>query len=315
MTTVNCKLKTDSMTPTVPNVAVPVRKTPLLAWVFLCLMALVWGSSFILIKRSLAIFPTTQVAAGRIFFAFLFFLPVLAAQSRKPETGPIVKTTWWAFLVAGTMGFLIPAFLFAEAGAHLSSSLSGALNSLSPLFTLIMGALFFGNKIRLPQLTGILIGLVGALLLIFFSSTGSFTVNGYALLVVVATVCYGTNTNFIGRHLRHLPALTSTAWLFAFIGPVALAILLTTDFFTRFQTAGASLAALATLGVVASGMTSILFNRVLQMASPLFAASVTYLIPIVALLWGVLDGEQVYAVQYVGIGLCLLGIYLTNRRT
>lgn len=294
---------------------VATEKRPVLAWLLLCMLALVWGSSFILIKRSLGAFPPEQVAGGRLVFALLFFSPFLARQSQQADVRVAVRHRWVALLASGVIGFVIPAFLFAEAGAHLSSSLSGALNSLSPLFTLILGAVFFGQTLKVRQVAGILLGLAGSLLLVFFSATGSFEVNGYAFLVVVATVCYGLNTNLIGRYISHLPALVSTAWLFAFAGSIALLTLIPTDFFNRVVDPKNRfpLAALVTLGVLGSGLMSIFFNRVMQLASPLFAASVTYLIPIVALLWGVLDGETVYPVQFAGMGVCLLGIWLINK--
>jgi len=296
-----------------PLVVAP--KRPVLAWVLLCTMALVWGSSFILIKRSLEAFPPEQVAAGRIFFAFLFFVPFQAYQIRKPDIQVSIRKQWPYLIAVGLTGFLIPAYLLAIAGVHINSSLSGALNSLSPLFTLLIGATFFGNRVPMRQILGILLGLVGSILLVFFSATGEFSVNIYALLVVLATICYGTNTNLIGRYIRHMPALVSTAWIFFFIGLLALGALLPTDIWTRAANPqnGWSLVALATLGILASGMMSILFNRVIQLTSPLFGASVTYLIPIVALLWGLFDGEHIFAVQYLGMGICLLGIYLTNK--
>lgn len=291
------------------------QKRPLLAWVLLCCLALVWGSSFILIKRSLSAFPPEQVAGGRLVFALLFFTPFLIRQRQSADVRVAVRHRWVALLASGVIGFVIPAFLFAEAGAHLNSSLAGALNSLSPLFTLILGGVFFGQSLKIKQVAGILLGLAGSLLLVFFSATGSFQINGYALLVVLATVCYGLNTNLVGRYISHLPAIVSTAWLFAFAGPIALLTLMPTDFLGRViePQNSWSVGALATLGVFGSGLMSIFFNRVMQLSSPLFAASVTYLIPVVALLWGVLDGETIYAVQFVGMGVCLLGIWLVNK--
>jgi drug/metabolite transporter (DMT)-like permease len=291
------------------------RKRPLLAWLLLCSLALVWGSSFILIKRSLGGFPPEQVAGGRLVFALLFFTPFLARQSQQADVRVAVKHRWVPLLASAIIGFVIPAFLFAEAGAHLNSSLAGALNSLSPLFTLLLGAAFFGQALKIRQVAGILLGLGGSLLLVFFSATGSFQINAYALLVVLATVCYGLNTNLIGRYISHLPALVSTAWLFAFAGPIALLTLAPTDFLSRVVSGqhGWALMALVTLGVFGSGLMSIFFNRVMQLSSPLFAASVTYLIPIVALGWGVFDGETIYAVQFAGMGVCLLGIWLINK--
>lgn len=290
-------------------------KHPVLAWVLLCTMALVWGSSFILIKRSLEAFPPEQVAAGRIFFAFLFFVPFQTYQIRQPDNRVLIRKQWPYLITVGLTGYLIPAYLFAIAGAHINSSLSGALNSLSPLFTLVIGATFFGNRVPMRQTLGILLGLAGSVLLVFFSATGEFSVNVYALLAVLATVCYGINTNLIGRYIRHMPALVSTAWIFFFIGLIALCLLLPTDIWSRAANSQnvLPLVALVTLGILASGMMSVLFNRVIQLTSPLFGASVTYLIPIVALLWGLFDGEHIFAVQYLGMGICLLGIYLTNK--
>ncbi len=278
-------------------------------------MALVWGSSFILIKRSLEAFSPEQVAAGRIFLAFLFFVPFQAFQIQQPGNRRELRLKWPYLIAVGMTGYLIPAYLFSVAGAHLNSSLAGALNSLSPLFTLFIGAIFFGNQVKSRQTVGILLGLVGSILLVFFSATGEFSVNAYALLIVLATVCYGTNTNLIGRHLSYLPALVSTAWTFFFIGLVALGLLLPTDFWSKIVNPENrwSLGALAMLGILASGVMSVLFNRVIQLTSPLFGASVTYLIPVVALLWGLLDGETIYAAQYLGMAVCLLGIYLTNK--
>lgn len=278
-------------------------------------MALVWGSSFILIKRSLEAFPPEQVAAGRIFMAFLFFVPFQAYQIRQPDIRVSLRKQWPYLTAVGLTGFLIPAYLFAIAGAHINSSLSGALNSLSPLFTLIIGATFFGNRVPMRQTLGILLGLAGSILLVFFSATGQFSVNAYALLAVMATICYGINTNLIGRYIRHMPALVSTAWIFFFIGVPAFGLLLFTDVWARAANGSnlPSVLALATLGVLASGMMSVLFNRVIQLTSPLFGASVTYLIPVVALIWGLLDGEHIFAAQYLGMGICLLGIYLTNK--
>ncbi len=303
------------MTPTVTAPAKS-QQTPLTAWLLLALLALVWGSSFILIKRSLVSFSPGQVAAGRLWFAFLFFSPFLAQQSRSAAVRATVRPVWVPLLAIALVGFVIPAFIFAEAGAHLNSSLAGALNSLSPLFTMLIGAVFFGNALQSKQVAGILLGLAGSLLLVFFSATGAFAINGYALLVVLATVCYGLNINIIGRYVSHLPALVSSAWTFAFAGSIAILILLYADFFSRITQAEnwPALFALSLLGVLGSGLMAFVFNRVVQLASPLFASSVTYLIPIVALLWGFLDGERIYTVQYAGMAICLTGVYLVNRK-
>ncbi len=291
-------------------------KRPLLAWVLLCTLALVWGSSFILMKLSLQIFTSEQVAAGRIALAWLFFLPLIGYQARQPDVRVAVRNRWPYLLLVGLLGNLIPAFLFAIAGAHLNSSLAGALNSLSPLFTLLVGAAFFGGSIRARQLTGVLLGLAGSILLIFFSATGTFSVNGYALLIALATLCYGLNINLIGKYLSHLPPLVSTGWIFALIGPIAFVALFLTPYSPAIWQPEHrwSLLALVVLGVFGSGVMTVLFNRVVQLTSPVFAASVTYLMPIVSLGWGFVAGETIYLPQYAGMLICLLGVWLSNRR-
>lgn len=287
-------------------------KNPLQAWILLVLLALTWGTSFILIKKSLGTFGVTEVAAGRLFLASLFFLPIIIKTRRQVPTHRFPY-----LLVSALMGYVIPAFLFAQAGTRLNSSLSGMLNSLSPLFTLVIGILFFAQPRRPLQVVGIVLGLAGSALLIFSNATGSINVSDpYAFLILSATVMYGVNINTVAFRLNHLPALTTTAWTFVFIGPISLIALLPTDFFVKVlnpDNLQASLYLLG-LGVLGSGLASALFNRIVQLASGLFASSVTYLIPIVAIGWGILDGENISFQQYLGMGVILTGIYLVNRR-
>ena len=288
------------------------EKSPIQAWILLVLVALTWGTSFILIKKSLTTFTVTEVAAGRLFLAALFFVPIMIKTRR------LIPTDRYRYLIVSALtGYIIPAFLFAQAGTRLNSSLSGMLNSLSPLCTLIIGILFFAQPRRPLQIAGILLGLLGSSFLIFSKATGSLNVSDpYAFLILCATILYGININTIARHLSHLPSLAMTAWTFAFIGPVAFLLLLTTHFFPKLV-ASENLQPglfLLGLGVVGSGLASVLFNRIVQLASGLFASSVTYLIPIVAISWGIFDGERISFQQYLGMGIILTGIYLVNRR-
>ncbi|GAB3934994.1 DMT family transporter [Larkinella terrae] len=289
----------------------PPSKRRFWAWLLLILVALIWGTSFILIKHSLAVFSPMQVGTGRIFLAFVFFLPYLLILGKQ-----FPANRWLPLLGSGLLGYLIPAILFATAGAHLNSSLAGTLNALSPLFTFLIGIMLFGKRPRLVQIGGILLGFAGSVFLVFFSATGSFSYNGYAFLIVLATLCYGFNINIVSRYLTDLPALVSTASTFAMVGPLALLGLATTDFPTRAFSTGStpSLLMLVTLGMVGSGFATILFNRIIQLTSGVFASTVTYLIPVVAVLWGLLDGEPLHWPQVAGMGICLLGVYLINKK-
>jgi drug/metabolite transporter (DMT)-like permease len=284
----------------------PETPAPWLAWGLLVLLALVWGSSFILIKKSLLTYSISEVAAGRVFFAFLFFIPVLI---RSWKTIP--KPLMGFFFASGILGYLMPAFFFAIAQSKISSALAGTLNAVSPMFTMIIGVLFFTKSTDRMQLLGLAIALMGALMLVFTRGGVSIPViNYYALYIVLATICYGTNINIVSRYYSELPAAISTAWIFAGVGPIALGILLFSHFFDKIADPANWLPSsyLLSLGVLASGLMSVIFNRLIQLTSAVFAASVTYLMPIVAMSWGLLDGEFIGFQQWIGTAVILLGV-------
>ncbi|MDR6560063.1 MULTISPECIES: DMT family transporter [unclassified Arcicella] len=294
------------------STTVPTKlQNPLLVWGLLALLAGIWGSSFILVKKSLTVFDPAQVGSIRIFSAFCFFLPFFIINIKKI---PLNKAVY--FLLAGLLGNLLPAYLFSFAGSKLDSGVSGALNSTTPLFTLIVGALFFSNKITQRQGIGIVLGFVGALLLILAGATG-FHVNGYAFFVIAATLLYGINLNITKKYLTGLgiDSFLITSSIFMTIGPVAAGVLFSTDFVSRLQQPNALQALIFAmlLGVLGSAIAMVLFNRLIQMTSAVLASSVTYLIPIVAILWGVLDGEAIIFQHYLGMSIILIGVYLVNK--
>jgi len=291
------------------------KNKSVLNWIILLALALVWGSSFILMKRGLVAFSSSQVAAIRIFVAFLFLLP-LAVKHLKKE----LLVHWKSFLGMGMCGNLIPAFLFTKAETGISSSLTGMLNSLTPLFTIITGILFFKAKARWQSVAGVLIGLAGAIGLIYSGGgkeTSTETQIFFSLYVVVATVLYAFSVNIIGAHLRNVNALTATVWALMFIGPIAGIYLFSTDFIHVLQTnpeAPRAFGFVCILGIFGTALSVIIFNVLIRNSNPVFASSVTYLIPAVALLWGLFDNEPVHLLHFVFIGVILSGVYLVNRK-
>lgn len=286
-------------------------QNPLLVWGLLALLAGIWGSSFILVKKSLVVFDPAQVGSLRIFSAFCFFLPFFLYNLKKI---PFAKAKY--FLLAGLLGNLLPSFLFSLAGSKLDSGVSGALNSTTPLFTLIIGASFFGNKITQRQSFGIVLGFIGAILLILAGASG-FHVNGYAFFVILATLLYGINLNITKKYLTGLgiDSFLITSCIFMTIGPIAAGVLFSTDFVSKLQEPNAiqALVFAVLLGVLGSAIAMVLFNRLIQMTSAVLASSVTYLIPIVAILWGVIDGEAILFQHYLGMSIILIGVYLVNK--
>lgn len=282
-------------------------------WIILLVLALIWGSSFILMKRGLEAFTSPQVAAMRMFIAFLFVIPFVFKYVRK-EHG----RNWPAFLGTGMLGNFIPAFLFTKAETGLSSALTGMLNSLTPLFTLILGVAFFKAKTRWMNVLGVLIGLAGAVGLLTVDKPENINNNLlFGIYVVIATVCYGLSVNIIKRWLGGVNSITITVWALLMAGPPAGIYLFTTDFLERLNThplAWQSLGYICILAIFGTALSVMIFNVLIKMTNALFASSVTYLIPIVAIGWGFFEGEPVELLHFAWIGLILLGVWLVNRK-
>ena len=282
-------------------------------WAALVLLAFIWGCSFILMKKGLDAFTDVQVAAIRIFFAFVVLLPFSIRVIKK-----LNKHRSTFLFVSGLIGNLIPAFLFTYAETGISSSLAGILNSLSPFFTLVVGIIVFKNRPGLMQYLGIFIGLVGAILLVTngdFSSVGA--INFYALVVVFATLLYGINSNVIKFKLEGLTGIEITSLAFMFVGPIAGVILFSTDLSPAVNSPKfwSSLLAVLALSIFGSVLSLFVYNNLIHRTSAIFATSTTYIIPIFALMWGILDGETLSGLQVVSMLVIITGVYLVNVKS
>jgi drug/metabolite transporter (DMT)-like permease len=281
-------------------------------WIILCLLALIWGSSFILMKRGLISFSHTQVAAIRIFFTFLFLLPSAIKRLSRVKRAHIRP-----LLVVAFFGNAIPAFLFTKAQTEVCSSMAGILNALTPLFALVVGVLVYKVRFVWHNLFGVFIGLAGAVALVFIQSGfGLSEQNLYPLYILLATIFYAFSVNEIKQNLAGLDGVTIIAVAFVFVGPLSGVILLNSDFSTAISNPAffESISAIVILAMFGSAIATIIFNYLVYHTNALFAASAAYLIPIVAVFWGVLDGESVVIGQIPAIGLILLGIYLVNKK-
>ncbi len=289
-------------------------------WFFLVLLACIWGSSFILIKRGLytpegsQLFSSIQVGAMRIVVAALFMLPFSLKSIRK-----LVSRKGGVFLVVGVFGNALPAFLFAIAQTEISSALAGMLNALVPLFSLLIAFFIFKVNVRYWQVVGIFMGLIAAIGLVYFSGNGigNSSNNWYALLAVGATLCYAISLNTIKQYLQDESAVNITGLALLLVSPVGIYLLISTGFYnTLTQTQGSlyGFGAIALLAIVGTALALIIFNRLVQETSAIFASSVTYLIPLVAILWGLADGEQLHMMQVLCALILLGGIFLINRK-
>lgn len=292
-------------------------ESALKAWGFLIVLALIWGSSFILIKRGLEVFSPGEVGAFRIVSAGLFLLPL-----SLPRLKQLNKKQVKNLIIVGLVGSFIPAFLFAKAQTQLSSALTGVFNAMTPLFVVIIGALFFNSKITRRNALGLFIAFLGVVILLTVKEGVGFgsllDINAYAFFVLLACACYGLNLNIIKFRFVELKPVAITAISLTLVLPVALIYLFSyTQFsFKLLHVEGAGLAAgyIILLGVVGTALALILFNVMVKVATPVFASSVTYLIPIVAIMWGLLDGEQLLLGHYIGIAAVIFGVWVGNRR-
>lgn len=281
-------------------------------YALLLFMAFIWGSSFILMKIGLTSFNSNQAAAIRIASASLVLLPLSIYHLRNFKWKDLRS-----ILIAGYIGSFFPAFLFTKAQTHIDSSMAGMLNSLTPMFTLFIGLLFYKMKIKKMQYVGLVFGLAGAIGLIGWGKGVDFgKIDNYAFLIVLATFFYGISMNEIKSRLSHYSGIETTSLMFFFLLPAALGYLFTTDFTSAIsnQGWGYHLAALMTLGIVGTAFALLLMNSLIRHATPVFVSSTTYIIPIFAIGWGLLDGESILPMHFAFMALILIGVYLINTK-
>ncbi|MBK9334865.1 MAG: DMT family transporter [Ignavibacteria bacterium] len=288
------------------------RRSDFTAWILLIVLSLIWGSSYILIKRGLDVYTPDQVGTMRLTFAFLVLLPVaLRNVFRLPG-----KKLFVLFMV-GLVGNLIPALLFSYAQTVLASSVTGILNALTPIFAMLIAVFIFKYKVRGMQIAGMLLGFSGILLLSFIDETGILgSINIYVWLVIIATLCYAISLNLIKAYFSEIRSVIVTSVSMLSVGPVCMAYLFTTDIVHRFNTvpgSGASMFYVAILGIVGTAFALVLYTKLIQMTDAIFATTVTYMLPVVSIIWGLLDGETLYPVHYAGMLIILSGVYLINK--
>jgi len=278
------------------------------------ILSLIWGSSFILMKWGLQVYTPFQIGAIRMFVSFLCLFPFVITSFRKIES-----SRWKYLLAAGLLGNGIPSVLFPLAETNISSALAGMINSLTPVFTLLFGIFLFRMKAGAYRVLGVLTGLAGAVILVSARS-GNVANPGnpdYAWYVVIATLCYAGSVNILKSKLSMIGSVPNSGFAIMFVGVPMGAWLFSTDFLERTMNvpgAGFSLTCIVVLALFGTALSTVLFNMLIKSSGALFASSVTYLIPIVATLWGLWDHESIGVFHIAGLGAVLSGIYLINKK-
>lgn len=284
-----------------------------LKWIYLVLLSLVWGSSFILIKKGLIGLSALELGSFRIFFAAVFLVLVGFKQILK-----LKKHQWKWIILSGFLGSFFPAYLFAFAETEIDSAIASILNATTPLLTLIFGVLFFRIAFTQNKALGVIIGLIGTLGLIVSGAEVNPDQNYlYSGLVILAATCYAINVNIIKRYMADISALGIAAGNFFVLLIPSILVLLYTGFSVEEMMLDSVLAQsvlyVVILGVIGTGIALIIFNKLIQLSDPVFSTSVTYTIPIVGLMWGFLDGEVFSLLQLLSAAVILIGVFLVNK--
>lgn len=265
-------------------------------------------------KRGLLVFSSSEVAFFRIFIAAIALFP-LSFRYLK-----LIKNfkTLFMLTLTGLLGNMFPALLFATSQNVIDSSLAGMLNSTTPLFTMLIGLSFFKVHFKWWQVLGVFIGLIGAIGLISSNSVVQFDSKNYlfALLPILASFFYGINVNIIKEYFQDMPPVAIASLSFLTLLPFSVIYLLQSDFMehSKLENALMPLIYIVILGVVGTAFALIMFNLLIKQTTALFASVVTYFIPFVALLWGMLDGEEFKISFLYWVGMILIGVYLVNKK-
>jgi drug/metabolite transporter (DMT)-like permease len=277
-------------------------------------LAIIWGTSYILIKKGLEGFTPIQLGAVRIVIA-AFFLLLIGFRSLRG----ITKIEWRWIALSALVGSFFPVFLFSYAETQIDSSIAAILNSLVPLFTILVGFLAFNINFSRNQLLGVLVGFLGAMLLIFLGSDINPGQNyWYAGLVILAALLYAGNANIIKSKLQEVSPMAIAVGNFTvMLVPAGLLLVFSgalSDNVTEGEFFLNSLGYVFVLSLLGTCVAKVMFNKLIQISSPVFSVSVTYLIPVVGIIWGLLDGERFTLWQVAASGVILLGVYLVNKK-
>tara|TARA_B110000259_G_scaffold146377_1_gene164986 strand:+ start:540 stop:1427 length:888 start_codon:yes stop_codon:yes gene_type:complete len=283
-------------------------------WLYLLGLSLIWGSSFILIKKSLIGLSPLQVGSLRIVFSSII---IFLIGFNKIKT--IQKDKWKWIAVSAIIGTFFPAFLFAYAETQIDSAVASILNSLVPMNTVLIGLAVFKISTTKRQSIGVIIGFIGTAVLIISGSDLNPDQNYmYSGLVIICSILYATNVNLIKKYLYDVNAVAIAAGQFSVIFIPSLIVLLYSDFFKidfiNNKIILESLLYVLLLSFFGTAMAKILFNKLIQISSPVFASSVTYSMLIVSVIWGVLDGELFNSSQAIATVLIIIGVYLSNKK-
>jgi drug/metabolite transporter (DMT)-like permease len=275
-------------------------------WAWLVAVALIWGSSYLLIAFGVEHFKPPLVALLRLTFGVTVLALIPAARR------PVPRSEWRAIALLGIVWLALPFLLFSIAQQSIDSSLAGMLNAAAPLFVAVVGAFAFGKRSGPRQQIGLLVGFLGVVVISWPAVVGAHASVLGVVLVLLATLCYGFAGNMAAPlQVRNgsLPVILR-AGLVALVAslPLGLASIPESTF------AWSSLLAVAALGVFGTALAFVGFTTLLGRVGAARGSVTIYFLPLVAMVLGaVVRKETIAALSISGTGLVLIGAYLASR--
>jgi len=282
-------------------------------WGTLIILSVIWGSSYILIKKGLTGLTPVQLGSLRVIITTLLIAPI---GYNKIKHIPKNKMKWVA--ISAFVGSFFPAYLFAFAETEISSSVTAVMVSLTPLFTLLISVIIFGEELLKKQVIGVIIGFLGIIVLINNELLSSSFNILYVMCIVLAAFCYAVNANLLKYKLPNIPALGIVFMSFLFMFIPAFIVLFFSNFpfsdFTSNPLILESIVYIVILALFGTAVAKVMYIKLLAISTPVFSVSTTYLMPVVAIFWGLLDGEEFKLTQFIGTSIILIGVYLVTKK-
>ena len=282
-------------------------------WGTLIILSIIWGSSYILIKKGLTGLTPVQLGSLRVIITTVLIAPI---GYNKIKHIPKNKMKWVA--VSAFVGSFFPAYLFAFAETEISSSVTAVMVSLTPLFTLLISVIIFGEELLKKQVIGVIIGFLGIVVLINNELLSSSFNLLYVMFIVLAAFCYAVNANLLKYKLPNIPALGIVFMSFLFMFIPAFIVLFFSEFpfsdFTSDPLILESIVYIVILALFGTAIAKVMYIKLLAISTPVFSVSTTYLMPVVAIFWGLLDGEEFKLTQFIGTSIILIGVYLVTKK-
>ena len=282
-------------------------------WGTLIILSVIWGSSYILIKKGLTGLTPVQLGSLRVIITTILIAPI---GYNKIKHIPKNKMKWVA--ISAFVGSFFPAYLFAFAETEISSSVTAVMVSLTPLFTLLISVIIFGEELLKKQVIGVIIGFLGIVVLINNELLSSSFNILYIMFIVLAAFCYAVNANLLKYKLPNIPALGIVFMSFLFMFIPAFIVLFFSNFpfsdFTSDPLILESIIYIVILALFGTAIAKVMYIKLLAISTPVFSVSTTYLMPVVAIFWGLLDGEEFKLTQFIGTSIILIGVYLVTKK-